>query len=68
MAIEKNFAYRAWVDAAMQADEWAHIPQATQQGRAIGTEQVQREIEAVLGRLGGAARGRPRKDRLVKQK
>jgi tetratricopeptide (TPR) repeat protein len=62
-------AYRAWVDAAMRADEWTHIRQATQQGRVIGTEQFQREIEAMLGRrLGGAARGRPRKDRAVKQK
>ena len=59
-------AYQAWVDAAVRADEWTHIRQATQQGRVIGTEQFQREIEAMLGRrLVGELRGRPRKDRLA---
>ncbi len=43
-------AYQAWVDSPMWADEWTHIRQATQQGRLIGMEQVQREIEGMLGR------------------
>jgi len=52
----------------MRADEWAHIRQATQQGHVIGTEQFQREIEAMLGRrLVGELRGRPRKERLANQ-
>jgi len=59
-------AYQAWVDAAMRADEWTHIRQATQQGRVIRTEQFQREVEAMRGRrLVGELRGRPRKDRLA---
>jgi hypothetical protein len=59
-------AYQAWVDCPMRSDEWEHIRQATQQGRVIGTEQFQREIEGMLGRwLVGALRGRPRKDRLA---
>jgi len=61
-------AYQTWVDSPKRGEEWAHIRQATQQGRVMGTEQFQRAIEAMLGRrLIGAVRGRPRKDRLAKQ-
>jgi putative transposase len=61
-------AYQAWVDSPMQSDEWEHIRQATQQGRVIGTEKFQREIEGMLGRrLVGELRGRPRKDHLAHQ-
>ena len=67
-ATARQQACQAWGNSSMRANEWAHIRQATQQGRVIGTEQFQREIEAMLGRrLVGELRGRPRQDRLVNQ-
>ena len=61
-------AYQAWVDSPRRRDEWEHIRQATQQGRVIGTEKFQREIEGMLGRrLVGELRGRPRQERLAYQ-
>ncbi len=49
-ATARQQAYRAWVDSPMRADEWAHIRQATQQGRVIGTEQFRGRNSSPCGR------------------
>ena len=61
----RQLAYQAWLASSIRGGEWEHIRQATQRTRAIGTENFQRQIEAMTGgRLVGEARGRPRRERV----
>jgi putative transposase len=61
-AEERQRIYTAWVGAEVRAGEWEAIRVATQQGRVIGHERFQREVEAMIGRrVVGELRGRPRK-------
>jgi putative transposase len=61
-AEDRQKTYRAWVGAQVAEGEWKQIRQATQQGRLIGREAFQKEMETITGRrLVGESRGRPRK-------
>ena len=63
-AEERREKYRGWIDSEVNQGEWEEIWQSTQQGRLIGPETFQKQIEAMTGRrLMGEVRGR-QKNRL----
>ena len=67
-AQEKQKAYQKWVESSTSDGEWDQIRIATQQGRVIGRQRFQKEIEEMLGRrIIGEMRGRPRKEQLAIQ-
>src|SRR5687768_1440771 len=62
-AKERQVKYREWIEGQNEEGEWDRIRRATQQGRLIGQETFQKQVEAMTGRrLVGEARGRPRKN------
>ena len=61
-AEQRREKYRGWIDSEVNQGEWEEIWQSTQQGRLIGPETFQKQIEAMTGRrLMGEVRGRPKK-------
>lgn len=65
-AEERQKAYRRWMESDVEQTEWDQIRQNTQQGRLIGKERFQREMEERVGRkIVGESRGRPRKGALA---
>lgn len=54
------------MESEVKEGEWEEIRGATQRGRALGREEFQKEIEAMMGRrLVGETRGRRRKVGIV---